>query len=141
MCLTEWIELAIAQRERLTGSGKRGEGVDINAAREVLAVAKEDRRSESRVIVVIVIGLGEPVKRFGIITVEDLWPVHADLDDLSTPLDRDFGVGRQGDIGHRAFNVDFHRGLPVAPPPAQSPPGSACPSIANVYQIVPDGDV
>jgi hypothetical protein len=124
MCLTQWIELAIAQCEKLAGSGKRGEGVDVNAAREILAVAKDDCRPEDRVIVVVVIGLRESVKCFGITTVEDLRPVHADKDNLSTAR---MVILASGDSGMSAIGPSaliFTMASLFAPPPARLPPGS-----------------
>jgi hypothetical protein len=53
--LTQRIDRAFAQCGRLAGSGERGEGADVNAAREVLAMRTAAR--ERRVPIVVVMGL------------------------------------------------------------------------------------
>jgi hypothetical protein len=51
----EGIEHAIGDRERPAGSGPGREGVHVDAAGEVLAVAEEHRRPQAQVVVEVVV--------------------------------------------------------------------------------------
>jgi hypothetical protein len=74
--------------------------LDVVAPGKVIAVAEEDRRPQSGIVIEIVVGLGQAVKRLWVDTVEHLRAVDADEDYLLAPLNRDLGVDRARDIGH-----------------------------------------
>ena len=106
----EGVEHAILDRERLAGLGQGREGVHVDAAGEVPAVAEEHRRPQARVVVEIVVRLGQAEEGVRVEPVVDLGPVDPDQDDLAAPLDGDLGLGGDRNIGHTAFVVELGNG-------------------------------
>jgi hypothetical protein len=82
----EGIKHAIGHRERLAGPGQGREGVHVDAAGEVLAVAEEHRRPQARVVVEVVVRLGQAEEGVRVEPVVDLGPVDPDQDDRAEPL-------------------------------------------------------
>ena len=106
----EGIEHAILDRERLAGPGQGPEGVHVDAAGEVLAVAEEHRRPQARVVVEVVVRLGQAEEGVRVEPVVDLGPVDPDQDDLAAPFDGDLGLGGERSLGHAAFVVELGNG-------------------------------
>jgi hypothetical protein len=88
----EGIEHAILHRERLAGLGQGREGVDVDAAGEVLAMAEEHRGPQARVVVEVVVCLGQAEERVRVEPAVALGPVDPDRHDLAAPLDGDLGL-------------------------------------------------
>ena len=88
------IQVIFTQCESLPALGQGGKGLDIVAAREMFAVTHEDRRPECRVVVEVMVGLGQAVECLRVDAVEHLRTIDRDDHDLSAPLHRDLGVGR-----------------------------------------------
>lgn len=96
-----------ASGARLARPQDRGEGIDVDAAREGIAMTEEHRRAKVVVCVVSGVGPCEGTECFGIDPVVNVGPVEADQANFPASLDRDLAVGlrRTGDV------YPFFRGL------------------------------
>jgi hypothetical protein len=73
-------------------------------------VAEEHRRPQARVVVEVVVRLGQAEEGVRVEPVVDLGPIDTDQDDLAAPLDGDLGLGGERDVGHAAFIVELGNG-------------------------------
>jgi hypothetical protein len=74
---------------RCPGDDARLRRVDVDAAREVLAMTEQDERAQRRVVLVLVEGFRKPRPRGRVDPVLDERAVETDEDDVATPLHRD----------------------------------------------------
>ncbi len=70
-------------------------------------MAEEHRRPQARVVVEVIVGLGQTEEGVGVKPVVVLRPINPDQDDLAAPLDGDLGLGRERNVGHVAFIVEL----------------------------------
>lgn len=92
---TQRIDSIGVGRARLSRPEGLGEGIDVDPAREGLAVAEQNRRTKSVVSIVVGIGSRKGTERFRIDTVVNLGPVETDQADFSAPFDGDLAVRRR----------------------------------------------
>ncbi len=66
-------------------------GIDINAPGEIIPMSEQYGRAQWRIMVVLVIRLGQPEEGFRIDPIVDVRSIDADQNDLPTALHRDLG--------------------------------------------------
>src|SRR5258708_2448962 len=64
-------------------------GIDVNASGKVIPMSEQHGRAQRRIMVVLIVGLGQSVVSLGIDPIVDVWAIDADQDDLPTALHRD----------------------------------------------------
>lgn len=88
--------------ESFPGFRKSGKRLNVVPAAEVVAVTKEDRRSKRWIVIEIVVGRGQAVKRVGVNFVQHLRSVDADKHNLIASFEGHLGIGRKRYIDHAA---------------------------------------
>jgi hypothetical protein len=68
-------------------------------------VAEEHRRPQGRVVVEVVVRLGQAEEGVRVEPVVDLGPIDPDQDDLAAPLDGDLGRGGERNVGMRPLSL------------------------------------
>ena len=99
--IAEQIERRRRARRALPGKDARLRRVDIDAAREVLAMAEQHERAQRRVVLVSVEGLRQPHPRRRIDPVLDERTVEADEHDVAAALHRDRHRRAKRHVGER----------------------------------------
>src|SRR5262249_39537333 len=74
----------------LARSDYRLKTVYIDAAREMIAMAEEDRGTQCRVTIIIVVGSGERLERLGIDPILYIRSIDSNQSHLAAPFDRHF---------------------------------------------------
>ena len=94
----EGIEHAVLDRERLARRGERRKGVHVSATGEVLPVAEDNRRPQVRIVVEIVVRLGQAEISVRVEPIVDLGRINPDQDSRRV-LDGDLRLGESAGVG------------------------------------------
>ena len=101
--LRERIDSLLGGDPRLLGCDERLECVDIDFAREMLAMAEEDSRAQRRVMIVVIVGRRQRPKGNGVDAILNPRRIDSEQRDLSTAFHSERGAARERDLGQMRF--------------------------------------